>query len=84
VASPFLYRDGDTVDRFEPDQGCHSQPPVRFHALLRQRLTALDVTQEGDRLSLQFEGGQELTIRSEIGGPYESGSINDDGKQWIF
>lgn len=84
VSAPFIYSDGRVEETFEPDKGCRTQNPVRFHALLGQKLCALDVTPEGDQLSLGFENGQTLTISSEIGGPYESGSINGNGKLWIF
>jgi len=84
VRGPFFYSEGAMEERFEPDKGCRTQNPVRFHALLGQKLAVLDVTPVGDRLSLEFDGGQKLTICSEIGGPYESGSINDNGKLWIF
>ena len=83
VSAPFLYSEGPVEQRFEPDKGCRTQSPVHFHALLGQKLSVLDVTPEGDQLSLEFNGGQRLTISSEIGG-YESGSINANGKLWIF
>ena len=54
VSSPFHYREGDTEDRFEPDSGCRGQGPVKFHALLMQKISALEVTPAGDRLTLQF------------------------------
>jgi len=84
IRAPFGYSDGRVEETFEPDKGCQTQNPIRFHALLGRKLCVLDVTPEGDQLSLGFENGQTLTISSEIGGPYESGSINGNGKLWIF
>jgi hypothetical protein len=61
VSEPFLYRHHEGEDEFDPENG-PTQTPIRFHALIRQKLTALKVTPEGDRLSLQFENGQALIL----------------------
>ncbi|MDA9424719.1 MULTISPECIES: hypothetical protein [Bradyrhizobium] len=84
VSAPFYYSDRRVEETFEPNKGCRTQNPVRFHALLGQKLCVLDVTPEGDQPSLKFDDGQTLTISFEIGGPYESGSIQGNGKLWIF
>ena len=86
VSEPFLYRHDSGEDEFDPENG-PSEKPIRFHALIKQKLSALDVAPDGDQMTLQFENGQALIIRSEVGGPYESGTITDQingGTFWVF
>lgn len=84
VSEPFIYRDGDLEDVFAPDAGSDTQAAVRFHALLKQKLLNLAVSSEGDSMILQFENARTLTIQSNVGGPYESGSISGRGGLLIF
>jgi hypothetical protein len=79
----FSYRAGDIDDTFAPGEGSRGQGPVRFHALLGQIVSTLMVAPEGDELTLTFDGGERLTIYSELGG-YESGTISSDKGLWIF
>lgn len=86
--SAFTYRATEIEDLFELSAGCKTQPPVRFHALLNQRVVTLSATAAGDRLTLTFESGAQLVVHSEVGGRYESGLISGeiDGKNelWVF
>jgi hypothetical protein len=84
VSEPFIYRDGNLEDMFAPDAGSNTQAPVRFHALLKQKLLDLVVSPDGDNMILQFEKGRTLMIQSNVGGPYESGSISGRGGLLIF
>jgi hypothetical protein len=84
----FAYRDREAEDIFQSSSGCRMQAPIRFHALLQQRVSALTATAVGDELRLTFENGQILTIFSEVGGKYESGMISGTvdgaGRLWVF
>jgi hypothetical protein len=84
VSEPFIYYDGKIEDVFAPDDGSDTQAPIRFHALLRQKLLELSVSSDGAQLVLRFEKGQTLTIRSDLGGPYESGTISGRNGLWVF
>jgi hypothetical protein len=81
----FSYADEIGCDTFGVSKGCNSQGPMRCHALLGQKISTVVVTPAGDQLILSFEGRRLLTIYSEVGGPYELGSItHHDMKEWIF
>ena len=83
----FTYRTPEVEDIFECSPGCKTQAPIRFHALLNQKVAALSETTTGDRLTLSFQSGEQLIVHSEFGG-YESGMISGqiDGKNafWVF
>jgi hypothetical protein len=73
------YRDRVEVERYDVQKG---MGPVRFHELLLETVTQLDV--EDWRLTLTFGSNRALTIPS-IAGPYESGQIAIGGdRAWVF
>jgi hypothetical protein len=65
------------------DSTAHTGPPLLLHRLIQKKVVMLDV--QPLCLTLAFEGGQQLRLRSEEG-PYECGVIqftDDPQDGWI-
>jgi hypothetical protein len=73
-------------ESYRPCEKCSDFSPIQFHQLLNDKVSAVDLSADGLRLTLAFELGTRLTILSVLDG-YEAGTIACGGgskRFWVF